>query len=263
VRIVEGMTTVLLVRHGRTTANASGVLAGWTPGVGLDELGRQQAADLGARLAALPLTALVTSPLQRCQETGALLLEGRAGASTTVPEGVATDDRLGECRYGDWTGQELKKLAKDPLWPIVQAHPSAVVFPGPEGESMRAMQQRGVDAVRDWDARIREQAGDDALWVAVSHGDVIKAILADALGMHLDAFQRLVVDPCSVSVIRYTKLRPFVVRINDVGGSVSALAPPKRRRRGGSSAADSDAAVGGGAGSQAAPSRRRGQRSTA
>jgi probable phosphomutase (TIGR03848 family) len=153
---------------------------------------------------------------------------------------VETDDRLGECRYGDWTGQELKKLAKDPLWKVVQAHPSAATFPG--GEALRDTQARAVAAVRDHNARL----GDDATWIAVSHGDVIKAILADALGLHLDQFQRIQADPCSLSVVRYTSLRPFVLRMNDTGGAVDDLTPPKRRR---SARRSSDAAVGGGAGS--------------
>ena len=137
------------------------------------------------------------------------------------------DDRLGEVRYGDWTGGELKKLAKDPLWKVVQSHPSAMTFPGEGGESMRDMQARAVDAVRDWNARL----GDDAVYVVVSHGDVIKAVLADALGMHLDQFQRLVVDPSSVSVVTYTALRPFVVRANDMGSDLGFLVPRKGARR--------------------------------
>ena len=152
---------------------------------------------------------------------------------------MQTDDRLGECRYGDWTGQELKKLAKDPLWKVVQVHPSAAQFPG--GEALRETQARAVAAVRAHDAAV----GDGATWIAVSHGDVIKAIIADALGLHLDLFQRIVVDPCSITVIRYTELRPFVVRLNDVGGAVDDLLPPKKRSR---RRASSDAPVGGGAG---------------
>src|SRR5690348_5152417 len=125
-----------------------------------------------------------------------------------------TDDRLGECHYGEWTGQELKKLVKDPLWKVVQAHPSAATFPG--GEALRETQARAVAAIREHNKSL----GADATWVAVTHGDVIKAVLADALGMHLDLFQRNVVDPCSVSVVRYTELRPFVTRMNDTGGAV-------------------------------------------
>jgi probable phosphomutase (TIGR03848 family) len=229
------MTTVLLIRHGRTKANADGVLAGWTPGIGLDEHGISQAEALRARLAPLKLAAVVTSPLERTRETADLMLSEGAD----VPRHV--DERVGECRYGDWTGATLKVLAKDPMWKVVQAHPSAAVFPGAEGESMAHMQHRAVTAIRDWNDRV----GSDGLYAVVSHGDVIKAILADALGMHLDQFQRIRVDPCSVSVVDYTPLRPFVARTNDTGGGLEGFAPKparKRRRR------TSDAAVGGGAG---------------
>jgi probable phosphomutase (TIGR03848 family) len=239
------MPTVLLVRHGRTTANTSGVLAGWTPGVRLDEHGEEQARALAERMAAVPLAAVVSSPLERCQQTAAALRAVAGPKGAARPE-VATDERLGECRYGDWTGRELKTLVRDPLWKVVQEHPSAAVFPGPEGESMRGMQLRAVDAVRDWDAQVEREHGPDAVWVAVSHGDVIKAVLADALGAHLDAFQRIVVSPCSVSVVTYTPTRPFVGRLNDVGADLAALAPKPRRRRP-RRAHESDAVVGGSA----------------
>ena len=237
--------TVLLVRHGRTSANAGGTLAGRTPGVGLDDTGRAQVEALAQRLSPLPLVAVLSSPLQRCQETaGAVAATGGTRGVPRPP--VLSDDRLSECDYGEWTGRPLKELAKDRLWPVVQAHPTAVQFPG--GESMRQMQQRAVDAVRETDARVEAEHGPDALWVAVSHGDVIKSVLADALGVHLDAFQRLVVDPCSVSVVTYTPLRPFVVRTND-SGTLTSLVPAKRRRR--RARSSSDAAVGGGAGGAA------------
>jgi probable phosphomutase (TIGR03848 family) len=231
--------TVLLVRHGRSTANTSGVLAGWTPGISLDDRGREQAEALALRLGGLPLAAIVASPLQRCQETVAPLVR-KTGVKRV------NEKRLGECRYGDWTGRKLAELTKEPLWKVVQAHPSAAVFPGPEGESMSSMAARGVAAIRDWDARVGAEHGPGAVWVACSHGDVIKAIVADALATHLDNFQRIVIDPGSVTAISYTETRPFVLRVNDVGGDVSSYLPPKkspRRRR------SSDAAVGGGAGS--------------
>jgi probable phosphomutase (TIGR03848 family) len=230
------VATLLLLRHGRTTANADGGLAGRRP-VELDETGRAQAVAVGARLRAVPLAAVVTSPLIRCRQTLDLALPGVA---PVVEEGLV------ECDYGAWEGQPLKKLAKDPLWPVVQQHPSAVVFPG--GEAMAAMAGRAVAAVRAWDARITAEHGPEALWVACSHGDVIKAIVADALGVHLDLFQRIVADPASVTAIRYTPVRPFVVRLNDSGGDLTDLVLPKRRRRRRSAAAESDAAVGGGAG---------------
>jgi probable phosphoglycerate mutase len=220
------VTTVLLVRHG-LTALTGPVLAGWTPDLHLNDAGRAQAQALAERLADVPLAAVVSSPLERCVETAEAL--GRE---------VTTDERLGECRYGDWTGQELKRLAKDPLWKVVQAHPSAATFPN--GEALRDTQARAVAAVRDWNDRL----GPDATYAAVSHGDVIKAIVADALGLHLDLFQRITADPCSLTVIRYTELRPFVLRLNDTGGGTADLRPPKRSRR----KRGSDAAVGGGAG---------------
>jgi probable phosphomutase (TIGR03848 family) len=227
------VTTVLLVRHGVTAANQGGVLAGWTPGVGLAEQGVEAARVLGERLSGVPVVAIISSPLDRCLQTAEALAAGRDLT-------VETDDRLGEARYGDWTGKELKTLAKDPLWKVVQAHPSAVTFPG--GEALRDTQARAVEAVRDHNARL----GPDATWIAVSHGDVIKGILADALGMHLDGFQRIMVDPASVSVVRYTDLRPFVLRTNDRGGAVADLMPPKKRSR--KRRQSSDAVVGGGSG---------------
>jgi len=240
--------TVLLIRHGRTAANAAATLAGWTPGIGLDDTGRQQAQALATRLTHVPLAALVSSPLQRCQET-AVAVRAVSGPDGVARPDVLADDRLGECRYGDWTGRTLKELAKDALWPVVQAHPSAVTFPGEQGESMRAMQNRAVAAVREHDARVAAEHGEAAVWAAFSHGDVIKSILADALGMHLDAFQRIVVDPCSVSVVRYTRLRPFAVRVNDVGGDLAAVVPSPPADA--DADAGSDAVVGGGSGAVA------------
>jgi probable phosphomutase (TIGR03848 family) len=230
------VTTVILLRHGRTTANAAGVLAGWTPGVRLDDAGTAQVQAVAQRLAAVPLAAVVSSPLERCQQTAGAVVEGRSLE-------LQTDDRLGEARYGDWTGRPIKELVKDPLWKVVQQHPSAAVFPGAEGEGLAQTQARAVAAVREWNAKL----GPDAVWLACSHGDVIKAVLADALGVHLDQFQRIVVDPASLSVVTYTDTRPFVARVNDAGGDVSALIPPTKKRRG-RRAASSDAVVGGGAG---------------
>lgn len=232
------MATLILLRHGRSSANSKGVLAGRTPGVGLDEKGHEQARALAQRLASVPLAAVVTSPLQRCRQTVAPLLAER-GVAPVI------DRRLAEVDYGEWTGRELTTLGKEPLWRVVQQHPSAAVFPG--GEGLAAMAARSVAAVREHDAVLTAAHGPDTVWLACSHGDVIKAVLADALGLHLDAFQRIVVDPCSISVVHYTPARPFISRVNDVGGDVSGLVPrkrPGRRRR----RASSDAAVGGSTG---------------
>ncbi len=215
------MTTVLIVRHG-LTALTGPVLAGWTPGVHLDERGLAQAAALGERLRPVPLAAVVTSPLERCRETAAALLAGRE-----PPPPLHVDERVGEVRYGAWTGRELKALRKEPLWAVVQGHPSAAVFP--DGEGLAEMSSRAVAAVRAWNAEL----GPDATYALVSHGDIIKAILADALGLHLDGFQRLGVDPCALSVVRYGRLGTHVERVNDTGGGVAGLMPgPRRSPRG-------------------------------
>lgn len=232
------MGTLILLRHGRSSANTAGVLAGRSPGIGLDEQGQRQAEALADRLVPVPLAAAISSPLQRCQETLGPLLASR-GLQPSL------DDRFAEVDYGEWTGRELKKLGKEPLWKVVQSHPSAAVFPG--GEGLAAMQARAVAAVREWDAKLVAEHGAEVVWLVCSHGDVIKAVLADALGLHLDGFQRIVVEPCSISVVSYTQTRPFVGRLNDTGGDVSGLVPPKRRGRRRRSSS-SDATVGGSTG---------------
>jgi len=238
------MATVILARHGRTAANAGGVLAGRTKGVHLDDAGVAQSHAAADRLVGIDFAAVVTSPLERCRETARILVSGGRAIS---------DRRLLECDYGDWTGQELKRLAKEKLWRTVQTQPSGARFPG--GESLQEMSARAVAAIRDRDAAVEAESGENAVWLAVSHGDVLKAILADALGMHLDAFQRIVVDPASLSVVRYTPHRAFVITMNSSSGSLAHLtAKPSRRRT-----PKGDAAVGGGAGPEA-PERGKGAR---
>lgn len=226
------MATVILVRHGRTTANAAGLLAGRAAGVSLDQTGCEQAASAGDRLAVLPLAGVVSSPLERCQQTAQFILERQAGN----PAALAEPD-LTECDYGQWQGRMLTDLATEDLWAAVQSQPSAVVFPG--GESMAAMQARSVAAIRRHDAAFEAEHGPGAVWAAVSHGDVIKSILADALGMHLDLFQRINVGPASVSIVHYGALRPSVLATNTDAGDLSWLSKGVKT---------GDAPVGGGAG---------------
>lgn len=205
--------TVILLRHGRSTANTAGVLAGRSEGVELDERGREQAAQLVDRLAGLRIEAVVRSPLLRCAST----VEPLAAALGLQP---VVDERLVEVDYGAWTGRKMSELTGEPLWRVVQAQPSAAVFP--DGEGLAQVQARAVAAVRDHDRQLAEQHGADVLWVACTHGDVIKAVIADALGVHLDGFQRIIADPASASVIRYTPLRPFVIHVNHTGASLAA-----------------------------------------
>ncbi|MBA2694453.1 MAG: MSMEG_4193 family putative phosphomutase [Actinobacteria bacterium] len=235
------MAIVLLVRHGRTQANVDGILAGWTPGIGLDERGREQASRVASRLSGTPLVALHSSPLQRCLETARTVLEGRDDP------GLHTEEDLGEARYGAWTGRSLKELSAEPLWKDVQQRPSSVTFPDGvdyPAESMAQMQTRAVAAVQRIDASVEAEHGPGAIWVAVSHGDVLKAVLAHALATPLDEFQRIVVDPASVSVVRYTKERALVLRTNDTSGDPVDLSAVSKTAR-----SDDDAQVGGGAGS--------------
>ena len=229
------MATVILVRHGRTTANASGVLAGRTAGIKLDRTGRDQAMRAAERLAVVPLVGVVSSPLERCRQTARAILDTQSGSPAAPLEKGIT-----ECDYGDWQGRELKDLAKEDLWKVVQSQPSAAAFPG--GESLAAMQARSVSAVRRLDAAFEAEHGPGAVWVAVSHGDIIKSILADALGMHLDLFQRINVNPASISIVRYSATRPDVLATNTDAGDLSWLNVKPTT---------DDAQVGGGAGHQA------------
>jgi probable phosphomutase (TIGR03848 family) len=225
--------TVILLRHARSTSNTAHVLAGRSKDVDLDDKGRRQAAELIARIGELPIRAVVCSPLLRCRRT----IEPLAAKLGVTP---ILDERFFEVDYGQWTGRKIADLAKEPLWAVVQAHPSAAVFPG--GEGLAHVQARAVAAVRDHDTRLAEQHGGDVLWLACTHGDVIKAVVADALGLHLDGFQRITADPASMSVISYARLRPLVLHVNHTGARLtSALTAPRSNDE----APPGDAVVGG------------------
>lgn len=234
--------TVILLRHGRSTSNAAHTLAGRSEGVDLDDKGHEQARGLLGRIGTLPIRAIVRSPLLRCERTVAPL----AAALGLDP---VVDERISEVDYGSWTGRKIGDLVKEPLWAVVQQQPSAAVFP--EGEGLAAVQARAVGAVREHDRLLAEQHNGDVLWLACTHGDVIKAIVADALGTHLDSFQRITADPASMSVIRYTAVRPFVIHVNHTGDQLTTgllAKPPKDPAQDGSKdggVPPEDAVVGG------------------
>lgn len=232
------MTTVFLVRHGRSSANTAGVLAGWSPGVHLDEMGIAQAQRAGERLSGIRLSVIVSSPLERTISTAEAILDEQSGRAD-----IALDERVGECRYGDWTGRKLSVLSRRPLWKTVQQRPSQVTFPGEEGESLLHMQARGVGAIADWNTRL----GARARYAVVSHGDVIKSILADALGMPFDSFQRISVDPGSISVVDYSPQRATVLMMNSTDADLSAF---------GARSTPARETVGGGAGPTSSTSKR-------
>lgn len=197
------MTHLLLIRHGINDMVGKKLLAGWLPGIHLNDAGQAQAAALADRLAHVPISAIYSSPLERTQETAAPLA-ARKNLPVLVREG------LGEVNYGDWTGQALDDLSKLEIWRVVQSYPSGMRFPG--GDSMREMQMRIVTELELIAADHPRE-----IVAVVSHADLIKAALAHFLGVHFDLFQRIVVDPASVSVITLTKFGPRVSRINDDG----------------------------------------------
>lgn len=223
--------TVILLRHGRSTSNTAHTLAGRSAGVDLDDTGREQAEAVVARIGSLPVKAIVRSPLLRCANTVAPL----AAALGIEP---VVEDRIAEVDYGAWTGRKIAELFKEPLWKVVQAQPSAAVFP--DGEGLAQVQARAVAAIREHDQQLSETHGGDVLWIACTHGDVIKSVLADALGTHLDSFQRITADPASMSVIRYTEMRPFVLHVNHTGDGLTAALSTKP-----AAAPAGDAVVGG------------------
>lgn len=227
------MTTLLLVRHGRSTANAEGVLAGRAEGIELDDVGRADAVRIGERLTGVTVHTVVCSPVLRCRQTADALL---AAAGLNLP--VASDDRLSECDYGEWTGRPLAELAKEPAWSQIQSAPSTVTFPG--GERMDALFARVNAAVSDWAVRLQDESP-DAVWLVVSHADPIKAILARCLDMPPDAFQRLIVDPGSVSAVQLGGERPLVLAVNSTHRPLATLIPAK---------GPAEAVVGGGLGTQ-------------
>jgi probable phosphomutase (TIGR03848 family) len=203
------LTLLLLIRHGINDW-VHGRLAGWTPGVHLNEEGRQQATALSERLGDLPLSAIYTSPLERCVETATAIAQPRGLALRLV-------EQIGEVRYGEWQGAELKELYKHELWPGVQYYPSGTRFPN--GETLGEAQMRMVQALDQLRAQHPKQ-----IIAVVSHADIIKLATAYYVGMHLDLFQRLVINPCSLTAIGFEAMGPRLLALNDTG-SLEHLRP--------------------------------------
>lgn len=199
----QPLTKLVLVRHGLTDKTGK-VLTGRSPGLGLSMKGREQAEWAATQLAKLPVAAVYASPIQRCAETAAPIAE-RHGLKVLPLDGLVEVD------FGDWTGRELRSLAKTDLWKVVQVAPSTARFPG--GESIREMQARSVAAI---ETIVAGHPGD--LVVAVSHADVIKAIVAHFAGMHLDVFQRIWISPASCSALSFGPFGASVVALNLTGG---------------------------------------------
>ena len=205
-------TLVLLMRHGQTPTTGT-TLPGRARGLHLAEKGHEQAEAAAERIRPLAdkVKAVYASPLERTQETA-------APVAKAVKKRVRTDAGLIECDFGSWTGANLKDLAKLPEWKTVQRYPSGFRFP--KGESFAQMQARITGAI---DRLVARHPGGTV--VAVSHADPIKAAVAQALGTHLDLFQRIVISPCSITAILFTTTGPVVLSVNSTGGDLAALAP--------------------------------------
>lgn len=211
------MPKIVLIRHAHSTANAAGVLSGQLPDVHLSKSGEEQAVRLSERLGPLTIAQVQVSPMDRCLETLTPWLE-KYGKNTSV----ISEPNLIEVDYGKWSGKKLVTLSRAKLWRKVQAHPSAVTFP--EGESIAQMQVRAMQPVHDF------FASDCELTIMVSHGDVIKAIVASSLGMHLDDFQRIVIDPASITVLESNGGAIRITRLNDSDSSVREILQSKTKR---------------------------------
>jgi len=197
-------TTVIFVRHGQTPTTGSS-LPGRTPGLHLSDVGRAQAETAAARIAELPSVAAVyASPMERTRETAAPI-------ARACRLRVRQARGLNECDFGEWTGEKLATLRRRDEWTMVQRHPSGFRFPG--GESFREMQTRALTATREL---VAAHPGETI--VAVSHADIIKALVADATGTHLDLFQRIVISPCSITCVVYRTDGPLVTTVNSTAG---------------------------------------------
>lgn len=199
------MKIIYLVRHGRSTANQKGLLAGRTPNVKLDEIGTAQAESLGNFFSEKQIHKLVSSPLERC-----LVTAEKISQHQKKPINLIKSDEFLECDYGSWSNKKINKLSSLPLWKTIQQAPSQVTFP--QGESMMQMATRASNGLMNLISNLRKS---EQNLVIVTHADLIKALLANALGMHLDHFQKIIIDPASISTLTYQDNKLFVAGVND------------------------------------------------
>ena len=197
------MTTILLIRHAVNDAVTSGKLAGRTPGVHLNEEGKEQARVLGLRLSYVPLQHIYASPMERTMETATAIVKHHPKLQ------IKTCSEIGEVHYGDWQGKKIQDLARRKMWGVVQEYPSRAYFP--KGETMRGVQVRIVNAI---ESMVQEHP--EEMIALVFHADLIKMALAHYLGMHLDVFQRIVISPASISTLQLGHSRPFIISMNDI-----------------------------------------------
>ena len=214
---------LVLIRHAHSEANAAGILSGRLPNVHLSEKGYAQAENLAVRLGDFPVSNLRISPMERCFETISPWINSVVLANNPKFEPII-DPELTEVDYGTWSGKKLITLSKNKLWKTVQESPSRMYFPN--GEGIAQMQARAMTSVHQAvSAKVKGTA------VIVSHGDVIKSIVASALGMHLDEFQRIIIDPASISILDFSTTKPRTLLLNDSRSVVTELlVTPKRAK---------------------------------
>ncbi len=212
------MSLVVLVRHAHSQANAAGILSGRRPNIALSEKGRTQAQELAIRLGELKVKELRVSPLQRCIETIDPWVSTKSRIRRIEDHGITEVD------YGKWSGRTLRSLSREKLWKIVQENPSRVFFP--DGEGMANMQARAIESMH----LALASTGTGAV-VMVSHGDVIKALVAANLGMRLDDFQRIIIDPASVTVFDFSSKTPRLLLLNDSHTNIGDLGITSTKKR--------------------------------
>ena len=212
------MSLVVLVRHAHSQANAAGILSGRRPNIALSEKGRTQAQELAIRLGELKVKELRVSPLQRCIETIDPWVSTKSRIRRIEDHGITEVD------YGKWSGRTLRSLSREKLWKIVQENPSRVFFP--DGEGIANMQARAIESMH----LALASSGTGAV-VMVSHGDVIKALVAANLGMRLDDFQRIIIDPASVTLFDFSSKTPRLLLLNDSHTNIGDLGITSTKKR--------------------------------
>ena len=206
------MARLVFIRHAHSTANDAGILSGQLPGISLSTKGRKQAEELVERLGASTFDSIRVSPMQRCEETISPWINSKYSKGM---KSYRIDESLIEMNYGSWSGRKLSSLSREKMWKEIQERPSSVQFP--DGERMKSMQKRAISGVM---AALAEKKNGTHLFV--SHGDVLKAIVASLLKMKLDDFQSLVIDPASVTIIDFDGSKSRLLAFND---SHSPIAP--------------------------------------
>jgi probable phosphomutase (TIGR03848 family) len=222
------MTRIVLLRHAHSSANAKAILAGRAPGVDLSDRGRKESQDVAKRLKEINFSLIRVSPMERCAQTIEPLLAQLSKGSGAKPI-IEVENDLVEVDYGKWTGRKLAILSRDKAWKVVQNNPSAMYFPG--GEGLLDVQARAMRAVNN--AANTPGRGPKLL---VSHGDVIKSIVASVLGAHLDHFQKIVIDPASITVLDFNGVDFRVLTLNSTTAPITAFLKEESSKKKGVSA---------------------------